>query len=210
MNISVRSWVCGHISNSSPGKGETKPGAVAHAFNPSTREAEAGGFLSSRPAWSTEWVPGQPGLHRETLSRETKRKDKERGNKRLALRAEAPVRGHVLSQALERGSRDDLWDKMLASQAGGTEFKLWYPHQNWVQQCGSVTLELDTQTCRTQGPLSSQSSQNKASRFAKRPLRHLLVLFFIWHVKKLLEKMWLVQYHIFLFSFFLKKNVFGF
>jgi hypothetical protein len=27
---------------------------VAHAFNPSTREAEAGGVLSSRPAWSTE------------------------------------------------------------------------------------------------------------------------------------------------------------
>jgi hypothetical protein len=27
---------------------------VAHAFNPNTREAEAGGFLSSRPAWSTE------------------------------------------------------------------------------------------------------------------------------------------------------------
>jgi hypothetical protein len=27
---------------------------VAHAFNPSTQEAEAGGFLSSRPAWSTE------------------------------------------------------------------------------------------------------------------------------------------------------------
>jgi hypothetical protein len=25
---------------------------VAHAFNPSTWEAEAGGFLSSRPAWS--------------------------------------------------------------------------------------------------------------------------------------------------------------
>jgi hypothetical protein len=29
------------------------PGMVAHAFNPSTWEAEAGGFLSSRPAWST-------------------------------------------------------------------------------------------------------------------------------------------------------------
>ena len=27
---------------------------VAHAFNPSTWESEAGGFLSSRPAWSTE------------------------------------------------------------------------------------------------------------------------------------------------------------
>jgi hypothetical protein len=33
-------------------------GVVAYAFNPSTGEAEAGGFLSSRPAWSTEWVPG--------------------------------------------------------------------------------------------------------------------------------------------------------
>jgi hypothetical protein len=27
---------------------------VAHPFNPSTGEAEAGGFLSSRPTWSTE------------------------------------------------------------------------------------------------------------------------------------------------------------
>jgi hypothetical protein len=44
------------------------PGVVAHAFNPSTQEAEAGGFLSSRPAWSTKWVPGQPELYRETLS----------------------------------------------------------------------------------------------------------------------------------------------
>jgi major histocompatibility complex class I len=35
-------------------KTEMKPGVVAHAFNPSTQEAEAGGFLSSRPAWSTE------------------------------------------------------------------------------------------------------------------------------------------------------------
>jgi hypothetical protein len=41
---------------------------VAHAFNPSTWEAEAGRFLSLRPAWSTKWVPGQPGLYRETLS----------------------------------------------------------------------------------------------------------------------------------------------
>jgi hypothetical protein len=41
---------------------------VAHAFNPSTWEAEAGGFLSSRTAWSTKCVPGQPGLYRETLS----------------------------------------------------------------------------------------------------------------------------------------------
>jgi hypothetical protein len=29
-------------------------GVVAHAFNPSTQKAGAGGFLSLRPAWSTE------------------------------------------------------------------------------------------------------------------------------------------------------------
>jgi hypothetical protein len=46
---------------------------VAHVFNFSTWEAEAGRFLSSRPAWSTEWVPGQPGLHRETLCLKTKK-----------------------------------------------------------------------------------------------------------------------------------------
>jgi hypothetical protein len=49
-------------------KGVSCQALVAHSFNPSTREAEAGRFLSLRPAWSTECDPGQPGLHRETLS----------------------------------------------------------------------------------------------------------------------------------------------
>ena len=47
-----------------------EPDVVAQAFNPSTQEAEAGGSLSSRSAWSSERVPGQPGLHKETLSQE--------------------------------------------------------------------------------------------------------------------------------------------
>ena len=41
-----------------------------HTFNPSTggEEDGAAGSLSSRPAWSKELVPRQPGLHREILS----------------------------------------------------------------------------------------------------------------------------------------------
>jgi hypothetical protein len=49
---------------------------VIHALHPRTWEAEAGEFLSSRPAWSTECVPGQPGLYREILSWK-KKKDME-------------------------------------------------------------------------------------------------------------------------------------
>jgi hypothetical protein len=49
-------------------------GRVAHAFNPSTWETETGSFLSSRASWSTEWVPAQPGLYKETLFRGTKKR----------------------------------------------------------------------------------------------------------------------------------------
>jgi hypothetical protein len=55
---------------------------VANAFNPSTREAEAGRFLSSRLAWSTKWVPGKPGLHRETLSRKKQKQNQKQTNKK--------------------------------------------------------------------------------------------------------------------------------
>jgi hypothetical protein len=39
--------------------------------------------LSSRPALSTEWVPGQPGLHRETLSpKQTNKQTNKKPNKK--------------------------------------------------------------------------------------------------------------------------------
>jgi hypothetical protein len=55
---------------------------VAHTFNPSTREAEAGRFLSSRPAWSTEWVPGQPGYIEKPCLKKPKRKKKKNERRR--------------------------------------------------------------------------------------------------------------------------------
>jgi hypothetical protein len=44
---------------------------VAHTFDPSTWEAEAGRFLSARPAW----VPVQPGLQRNPVSKNQKKKN---------------------------------------------------------------------------------------------------------------------------------------
>ncbi|KRY98149.1 hypothetical protein T11_14439 [Trichinella zimbabwensis] len=45
-----------HISLEECGRGCTgcSESVVAHTFNPSTQEAEAGRFLSSRQAWSTK------------------------------------------------------------------------------------------------------------------------------------------------------------
>jgi hypothetical protein len=54
---------------------------VVHAFNSSTREAEAGRFLSSRPAWSTEWVPEQPGYTGKHCLEKPKNKTKQNKTK---------------------------------------------------------------------------------------------------------------------------------
>ena len=42
---------------------------MAPVFNPRTQEAEAeaGRSLSSRPGWSAEKVPEEPGLHGESM-----------------------------------------------------------------------------------------------------------------------------------------------
>jgi hypothetical protein len=53
-------------------------GVVAHAFNPSTQDAEAGGFLSSRPAWSTkrEFQDSQGYTEKPCLEKPKKKKKK--------------------------------------------------------------------------------------------------------------------------------------
>jgi hypothetical protein len=65
-----------HIKKSVLKKHSCKPGVVTHAFNPSTREAEAGGFLSSRPAWSTKSYTEKPCLEKPKKKKKRKRKRK--------------------------------------------------------------------------------------------------------------------------------------
>jgi hypothetical protein len=50
---------------------------VAHAFNPSTWKAEAGGFLSSRPAWSTEFQDSQGYTEKPCLEKPKPKKKEE-------------------------------------------------------------------------------------------------------------------------------------
>jgi hypothetical protein len=52
---------------------------VAHTFSPSTWEAEASGFLSSRPAWSTKDSQG----YTEKLCLEKPKKKKKKKSTRL-------------------------------------------------------------------------------------------------------------------------------
>ena len=52
------------------------PGVVAHAFNPSTWEAEAGRFLSLRPAWSIEFQDSQGYTEKPCLEKQNKQTKK--------------------------------------------------------------------------------------------------------------------------------------
>jgi hypothetical protein len=100
---------------------------VVHTFNPSTREAEAGGFLSSRSAWSTKWVPGQPGLYRETLSQKNQNNNKKKKwNKRTP-----PPKGTYILICLSRsyiycvGLQIQMWWRQLVHIVPYRSSSLW-------------------------------------------------------------------------------------
>jgi hypothetical protein len=60
----LREWCGREKPREAYQNGTSATGGGAHVQS----AAEAGGFRSLRPVWSTEWIPGNPGLHRENLS----------------------------------------------------------------------------------------------------------------------------------------------
>ena len=53
-NVSVSTLICTQQTTGQWFENILSRAVVVHIFNPSTWQAEAGKFLSSRPAWSTE------------------------------------------------------------------------------------------------------------------------------------------------------------
>jgi hypothetical protein len=53
-----------------------KPGVVAHIFNPSTWEAEAGRFLSSRPVWIQSEFQDSQGYTEKPCLEKSEKKNK--------------------------------------------------------------------------------------------------------------------------------------
>lgn len=73
---------------------------MAHTCNPSTHEAEVGGFLNSKLAWTSEQVPGWPGLHIEKVVRYTI----PMGSKRKDMNKHSPADlGQALKGLIEAG-----------------------------------------------------------------------------------------------------------
>ena len=59
---------------------------VAHDFNANTWETEAGGFLSSRPAWATEFQDSQGYTEKPCLEKPNKKKKKRVWNGSVLVR----------------------------------------------------------------------------------------------------------------------------
>ena len=100
-------------------------------------------LLSSRPAWSTKRVPGQPGLYRETLSQKNKNKQKKTKQKK-----EGRKEGRKQASKLGSGTRKIVhyvkWlprkHDDLSSEPCHPREKLWYGTPYTLELSGQLGL----------------------------------------------------------------------
>lgn len=65
-----------------------------------------GDLFSWRPAWSTEPVSGQPGLHRKTLSQKNKR-EQQQNRKEIIKKEEKKKRPHFRARGMAVAAKPD-------------------------------------------------------------------------------------------------------
>ena len=115
-------------NNGKPKKHGNCWAVVALAFNPNTWEAKAGGFLSSRPDLSTEWVPEQPELYREILFQKTKKQtNKKHGKLNNALLNDSLVKKESILESSCRPSYKipDHWLFFTTERIITKSMRLW-------------------------------------------------------------------------------------
>jgi hypothetical protein len=99
-------------------KSDITLGVVAHTFNPSTQEAEAGGFLSSRqPGLQSEFQDSQGYTEKPCLKKpkkkkkEKKKKKKKRKKRKVTLQARRlaqPLRVRLTTKNIKCGLKTDI------------------------------------------------------------------------------------------------------
>ena len=89
---------------------------VVHAFNPSTREAGQGGFLSSRPARTTQ---------RNHVSKKTKRKRKTKKKKKKREGEGKCVHTRDYGMHMHVLSKDNLQETVFSSHHVGLRYEMY-------------------------------------------------------------------------------------
>ena len=75
-------------------------------------------YMSSRPAWSTHWVPGQPGLHRETPSQEKQNKTRQKAKTKIRFSPEEEFFGQKIETTVMFESWHDLTPTVTMAVTG--------------------------------------------------------------------------------------------
>jgi hypothetical protein len=150
-----------------------------HAFNPSTREAEAGRFLSSRPAWSTKGVRGQSELYRETLSQkpnQTKPKKKKSTtfSVSIPLLKDIPL-GYFHLLAIVNEAAMNILEHVPLLHVGSSSGSMPRSRNAGTSSSTIFSFLRNHQTDFKSGCISLQSHQQwRSVPLAPQPLQHLL------------------------------------
>ena len=104
-----------------------------HAFHPSTQGGRGRQIsVSSRIAWFTEWVLGQPKIHRETLSSKTKQNNTEKEKK---------------GKRQKKKQEKKLQSRPTLSSIGSKELSDWTEDQGVIHNWDARNLRLMLQPC---------------------------------------------------------------